>query len=100
MIQENPTNLSVPLMNVSQSCIPNLSWKTVESRLGKDSNLKQTEKSFCWTVSFKGAGTFTSFPSLLYRAGYFETESAAPGFQEYLYPRGLSVASPAGNPPQ
>jgi len=58
-----PLNLIVPLKNVSQSFIPNLSWNTVLSRFGYTSNFMATEKSSRSSTDFKGSSVTIFFPS-------------------------------------
>jgi len=95
----NPVNLYVPLINVSQSYIPNLSKKTRLSLFGYVSSFIETEKSSI-TAHFKGVFVTTFDPFYLKVAVFLDALIAAPGFQLNLYPNGLSACSATGNPPQ
>ena len=80
MIALKPENLIVPLMNVWQSVIPNLSMNTVLSLLGYDSSFIETEKSSYCSVNLRGAAT-TFLPFFMKVEMFLEALIAAPGFQ-------------------
>ena len=77
----NPLNLYVPLIKVSQSCIPNLSRNTVLSLLGNISSFIAIETSSSSLTLFRGSLVTTFLPSYMNVAVFLDALIAAPGFQ-------------------
>ena len=77
----NPLNLYVPLIKVSQSCMPNLSRNTVLSLLGNISSFIAIDTSSSSLTLFNGSFVTTFLPSCMKVAVFLDALIAAPGFQ-------------------